>query len=63
MVLEGRWSGDVFASDRVLVKHSEVYVARNPDRVAGYGEGDGEGTGDGAVTTGPPATAGPGAGG
>ena len=65
VVLEGRWSGDVFASDRVLVKHSEVYVARNPDRVAGYGEGDGtgQGTGDGAVTTGPPATAGSGSGG
>jgi hypothetical protein len=28
----------VFASDRMLVKHSEVYVADNPDRVAGYDE-------------------------
>lgn len=38
VVLEGRWSGDAFASDRMLVKHSEVYVAENPDRVTGYGE-------------------------
>ena len=42
MVLEGRWSdeGDWFASDRILVKHSEDYEADNPDRTDDYvGEG------------------------
>jgi len=33
VVLEGRFQGDVFSSDRILVKHSETYVAQNPDRV------------------------------
>lgn len=33
VVLEGRWDGGVFASDRMLVKHSEEYKAENPDRV------------------------------
>lgn len=35
VVLEGRWapSGDVFASDRILVKHSEQYEADNGDRL------------------------------
>lgn len=33
VVLEGRWAGDVFASDRILVKHSSEYKAENPDRV------------------------------
>jgi cytochrome c-type biogenesis protein CcmE len=33
VVLEGHWQGDVFASDRILVKHSEEYKASNPDRV------------------------------
>jgi cytochrome c-type biogenesis protein CcmE len=33
VVLEGRWDGEVFASDRMLVKHSEEYKADNPDRV------------------------------
>jgi cytochrome c-type biogenesis protein CcmE len=41
VVLEGRFEGDRFESDRMLVKHSEVYVAENPDRVGGYGEGGG----------------------
>jgi cytochrome c-type biogenesis protein CcmE len=33
VVLEGHWSADgsVFASDRILVKHSEEYKASNPD--------------------------------
>lgn len=35
VVLEGRFEGDRFASDRILVKHSETYVAENPDRVEG----------------------------
>jgi cytochrome c-type biogenesis protein CcmE len=34
VVLEGRFQGDHFSSDRILVKHSETYVAENPDRVA-----------------------------
>ena len=33
VVLEGRWDGDVFASDRILIKHSAEYRERNPDRV------------------------------
>jgi len=33
VVLEGRFQGDHFTSDRILVKHSETYVAENPDRV------------------------------
>jgi cytochrome c-type biogenesis protein CcmE len=33
VVLEGRFEGDHFSSDRMLVKHSETYVADNPDRV------------------------------
>lgn len=35
VVLEGRFQGDFFASDRMLVKHSETYVADNPGRVPG----------------------------
>lgn len=34
VVLEGRFQGELFASDRILVKHSETYVAENPERVA-----------------------------
>ena len=33
VVLEGRFEGDHFASDRILVKHSESYVAEHPERV------------------------------
>ena len=33
VVLEGRFQGDHFASDRILVKHSETYTAEHPDRV------------------------------
>ena len=33
VVLEGRFDGPHFASDRILVKHSETYVAEHPDRV------------------------------
>ena len=36
VVLEGRWSGDHFASDRIMVKHSEQYKAGNPERVKDY---------------------------
>jgi cytochrome c-type biogenesis protein CcmE len=34
VVLEGRFQGGHFASDRIMVKHSETYVADNPERVA-----------------------------
>jgi cytochrome c-type biogenesis protein CcmE len=37
VVLEGRFQGDHFSSDRMLVKHSETYVAQNPDRVKAAG--------------------------
>ncbi len=33
VVLEGRFEGNHFASDRILVKHSETYVAEHPERV------------------------------
>ena len=33
VVLEGRFHGEGFASDRILVKHSETYEAENPDRL------------------------------
>ena len=34
VVLEGRFATAAhFASDRILVKHSETYVAENPERV------------------------------
>src|SRR5207237_8896172 len=33
VVLEGRFQGDTFASDRIMVKHSEDYVAEHPSRV------------------------------
>ena len=36
VVLEGHWQGDVFASDRIMVKHSEQYREKNPDRVKDY---------------------------
>ena len=38
VVLEGRWSGrgDTYASDRIIVKHSETYRAENPARVDDY---------------------------
>lgn len=34
VVLEGRWEGDHFSSDRIMVRHSEEYKAENPDRLA-----------------------------
>ena len=33
VVLEGRFAGDTFASDRIMVKHSETYREKHPDRV------------------------------
>ena len=34
VVLEGRWSGAHFASDRIMVKHSASYNAKHPERVS-----------------------------
>jgi cytochrome c-type biogenesis protein CcmE len=36
VVLEGRWDGDHFASDRIMVKHTSEYREENPDRVRDY---------------------------
>jgi cytochrome c-type biogenesis protein CcmE len=36
VVLEGRWDGDRYASDRIMVKHSSEYRAENPERVDRY---------------------------
>ncbi len=33
VVQEGRFQGQTFDSDRILVKHSETYVADHPERV------------------------------
>jgi cytochrome c-type biogenesis protein CcmE len=34
VVLEGRFEGQHFASDRILVKHTESYKVQHPDRVS-----------------------------
>jgi cytochrome c-type biogenesis protein CcmE len=36
VVLEGHWAGDVYASDRIMVKHTSEYREQNPDRVDEY---------------------------
>lgn len=33
VVLEGSWQGDRYEADNMLVKHSEQYKEKNPDRV------------------------------
>src|SRR5207244_3809489 len=33
VVLEGRFRGSTFTSDRIMVKHSETYIARHPERM------------------------------
>ncbi|MDP9389276.1 MAG: cytochrome c maturation protein CcmE, partial [Actinomycetota bacterium] len=38
VVMEGRFSGERFVSDRILVKHTSEYRAENPERVREYGE-------------------------
>ena len=35
VVLEGHFEGDTFASDRIIVKHTETYTQQHPDRVSG----------------------------
>lgn len=39
VVLEGNWEGEVFASDRIMVKHSSEYEAENEDRLDDADEG------------------------
>ncbi len=36
VVLEGQWRGDVYASDRIMVKHTSEYREKNPERVDEY---------------------------
>ena len=36
VVLEGRWDGDHFASDTIMVKHTATYIQQNPSRVKDY---------------------------
>lgn len=36
VVLEGRWQGDVYESDRIMVKHTNEYREENPERVGDY---------------------------
>jgi cytochrome c-type biogenesis protein CcmE len=33
VVLQGHFEGDTFASDQIMVKHSEDYIAQHPNRV------------------------------
>ncbi|GAC1588806.1 MAG: hypothetical protein NVS3B21_04850 [Acidimicrobiales bacterium] len=35
VVLEGHWDGDHFASDRIMIKHSEDYKSQHRDRLSG----------------------------
>jgi cytochrome c-type biogenesis protein CcmE len=39
VVLEGHWQGTTYVSDLIMVKHSEQYIAKHPDRVQGYPQG------------------------
>jgi cytochrome c-type biogenesis protein CcmE len=36
VVLEGRWQGEAYASDRIMVKHTSEYREQNPARVREY---------------------------
>lgn len=52
VVLEGHWAGEHFASDRILVKHSEQYSEENPERVKDYkqdGNDDTQPAGEGSA--------------
>jgi cytochrome c-type biogenesis protein CcmE len=53
VVLEGHWQGDVYASDRIMVKHTTEYREKNPDRVQQYVGKDGTGSTGTTVTTTP----------
>jgi cytochrome c-type biogenesis protein CcmE len=35
VVLAGHWAGDHFASDQIMIKHSEDYKNQHPDRLSG----------------------------
>jgi cytochrome c-type biogenesis protein CcmE len=61
VVAKGRWDGDVFVSEQVLIKHSEEYVEDYPDRVdyqvddvtdGDAGAGPGETDSSGSTTVG-----------
>lgn len=41
VVLEGRWGADAYESDWMAVKHTEVYVEENSDRLDEADEGGG----------------------
>ena len=41
VVLEGRWEGEVFSSDRIMIRHSSEYEAENQDRLREADEGGG----------------------
>ena len=34
IVIEGRWEGVVFGSDRILIRHDETYVEDNGERIS-----------------------------
>jgi cytochrome c-type biogenesis protein CcmE len=36
VVLEGHWQGNVYESDRIMVKHTNAYREKNPGRVTDY---------------------------
>lgn len=38
VVLEGRFEGNTFVSDRIMVKHSDTYRAKHPERTKSYPE-------------------------
>jgi cytochrome c-type biogenesis protein CcmE len=44
VVLEGHWDGEVYASDRILVKHSSEYEAEHEDRLQDADDGGDEGS-------------------
>ena len=49
VVVEGRWSGDVFASDRILIKHDESYESQDEyDERIGEAEQGGDAGSEGA---------------
>ncbi|MDH3295493.1 MAG: cytochrome c maturation protein CcmE [Acidimicrobiia bacterium] len=48
VVAKGRWDGDVFVSEQVLIKHSEEYIEENPDHVNYEIDGTGEAPDDGS---------------
>jgi cytochrome c-type biogenesis protein CcmE len=38
VVVEGHMTGTTFTGERILVKHDNQYIQKNPDRVKDYGE-------------------------